>query len=251
MSPSLPPEILDLIVGQLHRQRATLKTCCLVSKSWVSRTRALLFAHVLFHPLLSPIESWMRTFPDPFNSPAHYARGLSIDPPRIVTTASMDAHVWIRSFRNVASLSVHSFRVNNSQISLAQLHGLFPVLESLTFSLSSVPSSELFKLACSFPSLKDLSLLHPENQPDIEWTIPSTSPKLTGSLTLVASDGIQSNVRRLLDLPGGLHFSRISVLCPDRDAESIAQLVSRCSETVEFLSIYYHNHDLSSMFPSA
>ena len=42
-TPSLPPEILDLIVGHLCDKTA-LKTCCIVSKSWVPRNRAYLFA---------------------------------------------------------------------------------------------------------------------------------------------------------------------------------------------------------------
>ncbi|KAF9645264.1 hypothetical protein BDM02DRAFT_3073690, partial [Thelephora ganbajun] len=44
----LPPEILDYIVDLLHDEPETLKQCCLVSKSWVSRTRKHLFANVEF-----------------------------------------------------------------------------------------------------------------------------------------------------------------------------------------------------------
>ncbi|KAF9644805.1 hypothetical protein BDM02DRAFT_3066647, partial [Thelephora ganbajun] len=44
----LPPEILDYIVDFLHDTPETLKQCCLVSKSWVSRTRKSLFADIEF-----------------------------------------------------------------------------------------------------------------------------------------------------------------------------------------------------------
>ena len=51
MSCTLPPEILDLIIDHLHDEPATLKTCCVVSKSWVPRTRKHLFALVEFRVL--------------------------------------------------------------------------------------------------------------------------------------------------------------------------------------------------------
>ncbi|KAF9643160.1 hypothetical protein BDM02DRAFT_3081141, partial [Thelephora ganbajun] len=44
----LPPEILDYIIDLLHDKPETLKQCCLVSKSWVSRTRKHLFADIEF-----------------------------------------------------------------------------------------------------------------------------------------------------------------------------------------------------------
>ncbi|KAF9644814.1 hypothetical protein BDM02DRAFT_3067122, partial [Thelephora ganbajun] len=44
----LPPEILDCIVDFLRDQPETLKQCCLVSKSWVSRARSHLFTNVEF-----------------------------------------------------------------------------------------------------------------------------------------------------------------------------------------------------------
>ena len=49
-----PPEIVDLIIDHLHDQPATFKTCCVVSKSWVPRTRKQLFSHVEFHDSKSP-----------------------------------------------------------------------------------------------------------------------------------------------------------------------------------------------------
>ena len=44
--PYLAPETLDRIVDLLHNKREPLKACCLVSKSWVSRTRKHLFADI-------------------------------------------------------------------------------------------------------------------------------------------------------------------------------------------------------------
>ena len=46
--PYLPPELLDHVVDNLQVTKDALESCCLVSKSWVSRTRKHLFAHVRF-----------------------------------------------------------------------------------------------------------------------------------------------------------------------------------------------------------
>ena len=66
-----------------------------------------------------------------------------------------------------------------------------------------------------------------------------TSPKLTGSLDLKLFGSARPIIRRLLDLPGGLHFSKITVLSFNEDAESVTDLVSRCFDTLEFLAIIY------------
>jgi len=68
-NPHLPPEILDYTVDFLHDKPATLKQCCLVSKSWVPRTRGHLFASISFDFILD-IEAWKKTFSNPENSPA-------------------------------------------------------------------------------------------------------------------------------------------------------------------------------------
>lgn len=64
----LPPEILDLIVGHLHDETATLRKCCLVSRSWIPQTQIHLFDRVEFRSSGPTLESWMKTFPDPSNS---------------------------------------------------------------------------------------------------------------------------------------------------------------------------------------
>ena len=247
MSSLLPPEILDLIIGHFHNEPVMLKAFCTVSKSWAWRVRAHLFAHVEFCPVKSPFQSWIRVFPDPSNSPAHYARSLSIDASWIPAPTRMGARAWIHSFCNVAKLKLRTFWCDDGQISLAHLYGFSPVLESLIIIFHSAPPSEVFNLICSFPSLEDLSLISlAKDEPKGEWTIPLTSPKLTGELLLRMEGGVRPDVRRLLDLPGGLHFSSISITCPDTDAQSTADLVLMCSDTLKSLRISYYS---SGVFP--
>ena len=247
MSLFLPPEILDLIIDHLYDDPTALKTCCIASKSWVPRARTQLFAEVEFCSKSTPIESWTTAFPDPSNSPAHHARSLSVGACSFYTTASMDVRPWICSFRHVTKLRVYTIWYDDSQVYLTQLQGFSPVLESLSLIYSAIPTSEIFDLVCSFPSLNDLSLVSlTDEETKGGWAIPSTSPKFTGQLVLRMGSGIRSDVRRLLDLPGGLHFSSISITSPVRDVGSIADLILRCSGTLESLWIIYYD---PGMFP--
>ena len=66
MSPSLPPEIHNLIIDHLYDEPNTLNACCLVSKSWIQRTRKHLFAVVKFGLLRRSVASWRKTLSGPY-----------------------------------------------------------------------------------------------------------------------------------------------------------------------------------------
>ena len=234
MSPSLPPEILDLIVDHLHDEPIALKACCVVSKSWVHRTRNHLFARVKFSVPGSRIERWKKAFPDPSNSPAHHVRSLSIRYKSAV--AATDVGGWVHPFHNLTHLRLESLDWGGSLSSLVPFHGLSPTLRSLSLRVAYL---EVLDLICSFPLLEDLTLLSLRRESNV-WNTPLTSPKLTGSLNLRAVDGIRPAARRLLDLPNGLHFAKIMIVCHDEDVESTMGLVSRCSNTLESLDISYY-----------
>ena len=248
MTHYLPPEILDLIVDHLHGEPTTLRACCLISKSWVPRSRMHLFAHVKF--AYTSIESWMKAFPDPLNSPAHYARALTIHDPQLVAVAGpVVAHrICAFQFHNIVDLNIQSNSLSgygDDRISLAPFHGLSPTTRSLRLALYVRPS-EVLDIVCSFPLLEDFTLLvlGYGSKAD-EWTPPPTSPRLTGSLELRSMiGGIDPITRRLLDLPNGLNFTKIVLSCLDdgKIFKSITDLVSRCSGTLESL-------DVSDRFP--
>ena len=243
MTRSFPPELLDLVVGNLCDQPATLKACCLVSKSWVPRARRYLFAHVRFssgdHPNVCDFDSWIRAFPDPLNTPAHHTRSLTISGLTAITAATTHGHAWVRSFNSIVKLAVETHWQDDDKVSLTQLHGLSSTLKSLSVNCSSLPLSEAFNLICSFPLLEDLSLIpsHSQQQRVLDPVEPpSTSPKLTGSLQLQGD--IRFITRRLLDFPGGLHFIKISMDCHGACLESAVDLVSRCCDTLEYLHFF-------------
>ena len=92
----------DLILDYLSNERYALRDHCAISKSWVPQVRRNLFAHVKFDVFGPTIESWIKAFPDPSDSPAHLSHTLLIRSSPVLATASLDTHAWIRIFENIA-----------------------------------------------------------------------------------------------------------------------------------------------------
>ena len=103
-NPHLPLEILDDIIDLLYNKPDALKRCCLVSKSWVPRTRKHLFARIELRSS-SNLESWKKTFPDVANSPGYHARSLFACA-RLVAASDGEEGGWIRAFSGIKSLRI-------------------------------------------------------------------------------------------------------------------------------------------------
>ena len=220
MSSSLPPEILDLIIDHLRDEPTTLRACCLISKSWVPRTRIRLFDRVEFSSSGPTLKSWIQAFPSPSNSPTHYTRSLHLS-----YFAVLNVLPWIHSFNHIVELGVVSVGADRRQISFAQLRGLSPTLKCLRISYSLAPLSEVLDFICSFPLLEDLLLHYLTAIGDTdEWAAPPTYPKFTGSIFLDSSS--RDIIHKLLDLPGDLHFSKITVVFPIGYGDLTKELVS-------------------------
>jgi len=73
-----------------------------------------------------------------------------------------------------------------------------------------------------------------DDDDDDGWTTPSTSPRLTGFLQLSSTVAIGPITRRLLDLPNGLNFTKVALICAkETDFKSTTDLVLGCSDTLE------------------
>jgi hypothetical protein len=247
--PYLPPEILDWIVDLLHDEPEALKRCCLVSKSWVPRTRIHLFEEIIFHDE-KRMKLWKKTFPDPSTSPARYVKYLFFDRPQVVVAADAEPGAWISGFSHVVHLGVHSQEsFANGSFSLVPFHGISPVLESLRVSVPALPSSWIIDLSLSFPLLEDLAVdavtyygALDDNDGSFNGLLtaiqPPNPPMFTGSLELDMKGGIEPITRRLLSPPRGIHFWRLA-LTWSHEADHLATtaLVERCSHTLECLEI--------------
>jgi len=247
MIPHLPQEILDYTTDLLHDERETLKQCCLVSKSWIRRTRKHLFADINFYRT-KDLETWKKTFLDPVDSPARHTRSLVIGCPRSVTAADAEEGGWIRTFSHVVRLVVLALAPGDWEVSLVPLHNFSPVLESLQMVYYPIPRSRIFNLICSLPLLEDLGLSeitrYQNKYSGIDFQ-PSASPPLTGTLSL-STFGMEPTVGRLLDLPGGLHFRKLVLrLFSKENPEWIMALVTRCSDTLECFDIRHSPYCMS------
>jgi len=231
--PVLPREILDYILDLLHNERETLKQCCLVSKSWVPRTRKYIFADIGFYSVRT-LESWNNAFSDPTNSPAPHVSTLTID----CYPGDVEGADWITTFSCVVQLRLNGHPI----LPFALFHGLSHNLKSLYVRYIEFSCPELFGFICSFPLLENLDLVGEEVLEDDanDFHGLQTSPPLTGSLKLVVFGGMGSAPRHLLSLPNGLRFRElVFLLVLEKDLRWIRELVSKCSDTLECLDVKY------------
>jgi len=162
-NPHLPAELLDHIVGFLRDTEYALRSCCLVSKSWIPRTRKHLFADIQLDTK-EDAESWKQIFPDPSTSPACYTKTLLVSCPRVVTAADVEVGGWIRGFSRVVYLKVVGLDIGCSLASLSR-----PILQIFTRHQipphdSSYPSVFAgFRSHSFIPSSQGLGCAHQQN----------------------------------------------------------------------------------------
>ncbi|KAF9644801.1 hypothetical protein BDM02DRAFT_3190251 [Thelephora ganbajun] len=250
--PHLPPEILDHIVDFLCDEPETLKQCCLVSKSWVSRTRKHLFANVEFSTA-DDLEAWKQMFPDPARSPAHHTCTLSIDCIWAIEEADAEEGGWIPTFSRVNGVRLRvrtdPISPNEFEIPLTLFHKLSP-LKSLRVVTIFYQCSRFWNVIQTLPLLEDLTLIgHGGGKwESLPAVYPSASPAFTGTLELdlYTMEGI---TRRLLGLPNGLHFRRLVFSWRHKeDLRWMEELVAACSHTVKSLDVtcYLFSHASSA-----
>ena len=189
----------------------------------------------------------MKTFPDPSDSPARYTRSLDLFDFKEITVAISDVLPQIHSFNHIVKLAINVGR-GSCRISITQLRGLSPNLKSLVIFRSHAPLSEFLDFICSFPLLDDLELRLLDIERNIDgWDPPPNLPKFTGSLRLLGT-GADYIARKLLDLPGGLHFSKIIACCLGGDNGLTSELVSKCSGTLQSLRIDFYPSTFSYLW---
>ncbi|KAF9645263.1 hypothetical protein BDM02DRAFT_604385 [Thelephora ganbajun] len=235
----LPQEILDYIVDLLRDTPETLEQCCLVLKSWVSRTRKYLFADIEFFGE-SDLDAWKKTFPDPTRSPVHYTHTLRIACIWAVEEADAEEGGWIPTFSRVNDVRLRYGNTRYalfdeseiSKVSFAPFRQLSSSIRSLGVTAFLLPYSRVWDLIRSLPLLEDPTLSGYDD--DDEWdslpaVSPSASPVFTGTLDFLSFGRMRNITRRLLDLPDGLRFRRLVFSWCYQDLRWMQELVAAYS----------------------
>ena len=243
---SLSAEVLDHVVDFLHDSTKVLKSCCLVSKSWVPRSRRHIFASVAFRTPVD-LDSWKETFQDSSTSPAFYTKNLHVGCPDIVTAADAEEGGWIRTFCRVVWFEVEVSETDSGEwtVSFFPFHGFSPAVRSLVVTSTVLSASNTLNLVYSFPLLEDLTVntydeSDDDDSPDEQPVIiqPLNPPAFTGSLNIFIDREMEPIVSPLLSLPGTLCFREIKLHWKDeRDVSMTAMLAEKCCATLESLSI--------------
>ena len=242
--PRFPVELLDYIVDHLHDVRDALESCCLVSTSWIPRTRRHLFAKVAFRSE-KDLQSWKSVFPEPSTSPACYPHHLVICCLEAVTPADAEERGWIPTFSRVVRFDM-DFDV--PEISLLPFYGSSPSLRSLQIYYSSFPFPRILNLIHSFPLIDDLSLISGGDDPieDIDGPHAAVQPPLTGCLELYARDGMDYLVSRLFPTQNDLYFRKLDLESADEvDILVVSALVERCRFTLESFKVDIGHYRMS------
>ena len=257
-NPYLPPEILDHIVEFLHDDPKTLKGCCLVSKSWIPRTRKYLFDEIELR-YKAHLRLWKEMFPDPSTSPANFAKCLHVGCASAITTADAEAGGWLTGFTHITHLGVGPRETyhGESGISLIPFLRFSRTIKSLHIKSVDLPPSRIFDFILSSPLLEDLNLVGYRTLVDDDddsdgppaFVQPSNPPVLTGSLNLCLKNGVEPVASRLLSIPGGIHFRKLTLTWHrEEDVSSIIALVRECSRTLESLKIVCTLHGTSIQY---
>ena len=122
--PFLPPEILDNMADLLHDEPETLRECCLVSTSWIPRTRKYLFAKICF-AARADLETWEKTFPDPSTSPGWYTRTLVVGCPHVIRAAGVGG--WVGGFSRVVSLVLSGHGASANEVGVPSTDSNLPL----------------------------------------------------------------------------------------------------------------------------
>ena len=243
-NPPLPEELLDDIVDLLHDSKDALRSCCLVSKSWIPCTRKFLFARIVFWTPRK-LRLWINTFPDPSTSPAYYTRTLVVGCPEIARTEDAGEGGWIRTFSRIMHLRVDipGSASGVPEIQLSLFRGLSPFVQSIRIA-SNYLLPQTFDLVYSFPLLEDLSVVvsgmndGSRCSGGLNATQPSSPPVFTGTLRLSINSGIDAVALTLLSLPSGLHFRKLDLRGGHENTSTLTTaLIESCCDTLESIRI--------------
>ena len=238
--PKIPQDIVYEILDHLIADpsfRSSLRSCSLVSKSWVTPCR-----HHLFHTIsfkFADTFRWIRGFPVQEQSPAHHVRELSL---------SLEGYAYapheffkrLQWFTNVKKVTLSGGR-DKDWLWTTSPGRLPQSVTSLAIdSADSIGILRIRDVMLQLPNLNDFSLSGPLR------TVKSNGSqgvgrdlrgKFGGRLQLYRLQGCYTDVlNMLLEVPTGLWFTELDICSPHECFLSTVSLAEACGESLVRLS---------------
>jgi hypothetical protein len=237
VAPRTPQDLIDEVLDHLATDSdfKSLRSCALVSKSWVPSCRRHLFHTILFNSRSTA--RWVKTFPVPGESPAHYVRdlcfslwGYSGAPQKV-----FDHVPWFINVEKMAWLGHGGFR-SPWILSLGRLP---QSLTSLTIETDPVTIVQIRDILAQLPNLDNLSLVGFIDAVE-RRALPGIGTVLRGRfggrLRLVNGYAEECVMNMLLEVPTGLHFTELHVRGVHESFLSTVRLAEACGKTLVKLS---------------
>ena len=242
--PRVPQEIIDEILGHIttssyyyYAAVTSLRSCSLVSKSWVPTCQRHLFRTISFTSW--NIGKWLKAFPVPEESPARHVRDLSVQiGGRDCVPEDLFQHtLWFGNVRKVTLLGDWYGR---------RIHSFWKLPQSVTFlaiKTDVFTLMDIWELLERLPNLNNLflpgSLADDVVQPGIEGV---PRGRFGGQLQLLRGSAHQDLTNMLLEVPTGLRFAKVDISC-DRECSLLTvRLVEACAKTLVKLSLAISAH---------
>lgn len=232
--PRIPQEIVDEILAHLAADFGSLRSCALVSRSWVPSCRRHLFHTITFTS--RETYRWLEIFPVPEQSPAHHIRRLGFWTGLAYEGVPAKFFEYTPWFTNAKVLTLSGFvGFQPSQMSLSWR---FPKsVTSLIVRTGVIDLPRIWDIMALLPNLDDLSLSGDLTDSRAPAGVGTTlSGKFGGRLELLDGIARKDVMSTLLEVPTGLHFTEIGIRCVHKCLLPTIGLVEACGRTLVKLS---------------
>ena len=243
---NLPQELLDEIFSHLsdRARPSTLRSCSLVSKSWLTPSRRLLFSRISID--VNKYQPWLEQIPPTNTALLRHARtltyfiqGYEINDLRYHVCLLRD---YLPSFCQLQTLNLCNLDIEPTIPDDLHLFSAFQhTLSSLSFSWVTIAWSSFVALVGNFPQLRKLEIIGTSFRED-ERPVPEVSHVLCGKLF------VDLFTKRSMGLPS----HRFAELKPEYEELEILgtyehNLIAAVEKTLKSLKI--NLHDCTSTYP--
>ena len=254
--PIIPQDIIYEIVDHLDTDpysSHTLRSCSLISKSWVAPCRRHLFHAVSFR--LKDTFKWIEVFPVPEQSPAHYVKHLSL---------SLEGNYYppheflqnIQLFTSVKEMVMLGDGGPGESWWIPSFERLPESVTSLTITKDKVALLEIWHVINQLPNLDNLTLsvaLPTVDKKNLRGIGTFLKGRFGGRLWLhgIYNSTCVGIANMLLEVPTGLYFTEMDLRGTDRSLLSTVRLVEACHKTLVRLSYMIDEYGKSCSVPSS